>query len=343
MTGRAAAEQGAPAARAFGSLFAVAFLATLALALASIPTGLYTAFFTTLTPGVGPASPVLFYFWLGPLPVALPAMPTIALTLVVMTAVYVLLLVVAAARGSSPAKALREGVRGNIDGLLSSDLVIAVASVGFLVSVATAIDSATQAAGGQIGGLIGSDATIFVSAATSPLVEELGFRVCIMGLVALILSLGMGWRGSVAALWRPGSVYDTSTARSGRELVLLVALVTSSVAFGLAHVASGSGWELGKLPEATFGGLVLGYVYMRYGLHIAILTHWGVDYLGNVYSFFGEGAYGIPWGSDPGYVLQHWVTLDLVYGIGLLSCILVAYLGLRRLWLPHPVGEIPSM
>jgi len=142
---------------------------------------------------------------------------------------------------------------------------------------------------------------------------------------------------------------------SDRNAVLLVALAASSVAFGILHVSNGSGWAIGKLPEATFGGLVLGYLYIRYGLHMAVLTHWGIDYLGTVFAFFGQGAYGIPWGSSPGYILQQVTTANLSWscpldgngcplvgipaaGIGLLSVILVAYAGLRRLRRPTNPG-----
>ncbi|HME18169.1 MAG TPA: CPBP family glutamic-type intramembrane protease, partial [Nitrososphaerales archaeon] len=227
--------------------------------------------------------------------------------------------------------------------LLSSDIVVAIVSIGFLTFTATAIDTVTQAAGVQIGELRGTDATIFISTTTSPLVEEFGFRMCIIGLVALALALGTGRRASLRALWRPASVYEGEAARPGRAYILLVALVASSGAFGLAHLTSGSGWDAGKLPEAVFGGLVLGYVYIRYGFHIAVLTHWGVDYLGTAYAFFGEGAHGIPWWSDPGYALQQIVTLDLVYGIGLFSFLLAAYLGVRRLGGARGPGDASPM
>jgi len=330
LTGDQGKEARAPWAEAIGLLFAASLVFTLVLALLSFPVGAYTAFFTTLTPGVGPATPLPLYFWLGPLPVLLPVMPPFGVVFAAMAAVYLLLFAVAARRGTGFARALADGARGRLGAFLSSDLSVAMVSIGFLTSTATAVDAFTEAAGGQIGALRGSDATIFISTATSPLVEELGFRVCIIGLVAVILCLGAQRRSLLGALWRPASAYEDRDVRSGEEAVILVALVASSVAFGLAHVASGSGWEIGKLPEAAFGGLVLGYLYIRYGLHIAVLTHWGVDYLGSVYSFFGEGTQGIPWGSEPGYVLQQWVTYDLVYGIGLLGFLLVAYLGARR-------------
>jgi len=330
------------ATRALVLLFAVPFGTTLALALASFPLGLYTALFTTLTPGVGPNSPVRLYLWLGPVPVGLLPLPFGSL-FCAMTAVYLLLFAIAAARGSTAAGAFSLGTRSGLSALLSSDLVIATVSIGFLTLTATAIDTITQAAGVQIGGLQGSDATIFISTETSPLVEEFGFRVCIIGLVAVILSLGMGWKDSLKALWRPASVHEGQEVRAGKILILLVALAASSAAFGLAHVASGSGWEAGKLPEAVFGGLVLGYVYMEYGFHIAVLTHWGVDYLGTAYSFFGEGAHGIPWGSYPGYILQQIVTADLIYGVGLFSLALVAYLGARRLKGLSGTGENPPV
>ena len=343
MTADPAPDYGGLVRRVFVAAFGAAFGATLALALASFVVGAYTAYFTALTPGVGAATLVPLFLWAGPVPVELPHAFPYGAIFAFATAVYILLFVAAARGGESPARAVLGGARTSLGALLSSDLVVAAVSLGFLTFVATGIDAVTVAAGGQIGGLTGSDATVFLSTATAPIVEEVGFRVCIIGLVALILSLGTGWRDSLRALWRPSSVYEGRDVRAGKVYVIAVALVASSVAFGLAHIAAGSGWQPGKLPEAAFGGLVLGYVYVRYGLHVAVLTHWGVDFLGTAFAFFAEGRYGIPWGSDPGYLLQQWVTGDLFLGIGFLSFLLVSYLGARRLIARAQAGESPRM
>jgi membrane protease YdiL (CAAX protease family) len=179
---------------------------------------------------------------------------------------------------------------------------------------------------------------LFFSNTSAPLIEEFGFRVCIIGAFALLLSTERSPRALLEALWRPASTYENEEIRAGKVYALSAVLVVSAIVFGLLHILSGSGWEIGKLPEATYGGLVLGYLYIRYGFHVAVLTHWGIDYLGSAFSFFGQGAYGIPWGSSPGYDLQQIVSLDLIKGIGLASFLLVLYLGFARLRRSGPVA-----
>jgi membrane protease YdiL (CAAX protease family) len=139
-------------------------------------------------------------------------------------------------------------------------------------------------------------------------------------------------------LWRPSRSYEHDAVKSEKILILGFALIGSAIAFGVVHLDPGLGWQVGKLPEAIYGGLVLGFLYIKYGFHIAVLTHWGLDYVGTVFAYFGKGAYGIPIDSSPGFALQQAVNLDLLGGIGLFSFLLVVYLGLERLR-PSLVGE----
>jgi hypothetical protein len=167
--------------------------------------------------------------------------------------------------------------------------------------------------------------------------------VCIVGLVAAVLALGSGPRDVLRSLWRPSASYERDSLRADKVLIISVAVATSSLAFGVLHVAPGSGWGIGKLPEATFGGAVLGYLYVKYGFHVAVLTHWGIDFLGSAFAFFGQGVYGVPWWSSPGFVLQRLVTDDLVGGIGLAAFLLVTYSGLRlvRLSADGDASKVP--
>ena len=64
---------------------------------------------------------------------------------------------------------------------------------------------------------------------------------------------------------------------------------------------------------------------------MAVLAHWGVDYLGSVYTFFGQSAFGIPAGSTSSvYVGQYLVDLDMTLLFGAACFILVVYLGVRK-------------
>ena len=53
-------------------------------------------------------------------------------------------------------------------------------------------------------------------------------------------------------------------------------LLISSTIFGLAHVSSWGWW---KFFPAFLGGLALGYLYLKYGLHVSILFHFANDFV----------------------------------------------------------------
>lgn len=325
-------EQRAGRTAANGVVIAIAALVaiTFVLSIASIPAGLYTIFYTTLSPGLGADTLVRLVLWLGPLPLVIPVPLAVGGVFVFVTAVYLLLFAVAAASKPNPFAATSEGLRQGVSALLSNNLVVAIISIGFLSFTATAINSIVLGLGVPVGTLSGNPLMVFLSASTAPLIEQLGFRVGIIGVVALMLSLGKPWGTALKSLWRPAGAYEADEVASDKAAVVWVAVALGALAFGLAHVSSGAGWDLGKLPEATYGGLVLGYVYVKYGLHVAVLTHWGIDYLGSVFAFFGQGVYGIPWTADPGYILEQLVTYYLLLGIGVASFLLVVYLGVRK-------------
>ena len=56
----------------------------------------------------------------------------------------------------------------------------------------------------------------------------------------------------------------------------LVLLVIASFVFGYAHM---SGWGWWKVIPIFIGGMMMGYLYMRFGLHVAIVNHFITDYL----------------------------------------------------------------
>lgn len=55
-------------------------------------------------------------------------------------------------------------------------------------------------------------------------------------------------------------------------------LLLSALWFGLAHWASGSGWEVGKVTTAFLFGVWAGVLYLVYGLWASILLHWSFNY-----------------------------------------------------------------
>ncbi|MDE1858766.1 MAG: CPBP family intramembrane metalloprotease [Thaumarchaeota archaeon] len=310
---------------------------------ASIPAGVYAIFSGNLSTTASAATPVHPFFWIGPIPIVLGVYVPAGVVFAALTAVYVAMLLYGGYQQAKPWKAAAAAVRGGFEALGSSPLVVMMVSIGFLVFTASMIDNVTSASGVPIGGPSGDPLALFLGFTISPLVEEFGFRMVMIGLVALVLSLGRTWKEALGALWRPSRLTEGATVGGGAAIIIWVATAVSSVTFGACHVAcGGAGWQLGKLPEAIFGGVVLGYVYVKYGFHVAVITHWGVDYFGSAFAFFGQAAYGIPWASGSReYVGQYLVDVDMLFLFGLASFLVVMYLGLTRLFRRGPAAAEP--
>ncbi len=63
-------------------------------------------------------------------------------------------------------------------------------------------------------------------------------------------------------------------------------IIAVGLFFGLAHIITGEPWSEGKFAQATISGIIIGWVYYRYGLISAILVHWATNYFIYSYIFF---------------------------------------------------------
>lgn len=119
-----------------------------------------------------------------------------------------------------------------------------------------------------------NDLTQFLYVSISPLVEELGFRVILIGLPLFVFySHKLSLKHFFKSLWRPSHnlhIYDF------RKSFLLIVLV--GIFFGLAHIMTGEPWSEGKFAQASASGIILGWLYFRFGLIASILVHWGTNY-----------------------------------------------------------------
>jgi hypothetical protein len=265
------------------------------------------------------------FLWVGPAPAVLPLVTSIGVSFLAVTMIYVIMLAYSAVQGTAPLRAMAEGVRSGVVSFFSSPFLVALISIGFLIFTASIIDSVVSGTAPSSDPLLS-----MASLANAPLVEEFGFRMLMIGLVAALISLGGGTRKAMRALWRPSSAIGGTVSSVTVKVILAVLLAVSAVTFGVTHVLYG--WSSGKFFEASYGGLVLGYVYIKYGFHISVLTHWGVNYFGSAFAFFGQGAYGIPWDSTTTeFVLQRVVDFDLLYFFGLACFLVVVYVGIRKL------------
>jgi len=321
------------AEKAFSFIFVALLLFTAALVLISFPAGIYTVFFTTISNQFNAASVIGgVYVFIGPFVTLLPLAGSMGGFFIGLTVIYAAMLVLAARQGRGLLSSLRGAFTEGVGSLFKNTFFVTLISICFLGFTILVIDSVETTGGVPVGTISGDAMQLFMSLTIAPLREEFGFRMLLVGVPALALCLGRGWTRALKSLWRPSASYEGDVNTTFQQVVLGAATVVSSVLFGVVHITSGAGWEIGKLPEAAFAGVVLSYVYIRYGFHVAVLTHWGIDYLDSVFSFFGQGAYGIPWNADNGYILQQVTALDVVTLFGVACFLAVSYLGLKG-WL----------
>lgn len=318
--------------KAFSFVFVALLLLTAVLVLLSFPVGIYTVFFTTLSTQFNASSVIEgIYIFIGPFATVLPLPGSVGGFFIGLTVVYAGMILLAARQGRGLVSSIRGAFSEGMGSLFSNTFLVTLISICFLGFTILVIDSVETSGGVPVGGITGDAMQLFMSLTIAPLREELGFRMMLIGLPAVALCLGREWKRGLKSLWRPSACYEGDVNTTFQQVVLGVATAISSVLFGVVHVTSGAGWQIGKLPEAAFAGVVLAYVYIRYGFHVAVLTHWGIDYLDSVYSFFGQGAYGIPWTANNGYILQQITALDIVALLGVVSFLAVCYLGLKGL------------
>lgn len=71
----------------------------------------------------------------------------------------------------------------------------------------------------------------------------------------------------------------------GMSWTAFILLFISAFLFGLAHI---DGWSIMKFPDTFVSGLLFGYVYIQYGLHVTIVAHSAFDILSSLELIFGE-------------------------------------------------------
>jgi len=127
-----------------------------------------------------------------------------------------------------------------------------------------------------------NDLTLFLAITISPITEELGFRVMLIGIpLFLIFAHKSSFRFFFSSLWHPYNNLHIMQHKRAIGIIIAVGLF-----FGLAHIITGEPWSEGKFAQATISGIIIGWVYYRYGLISAILVHWATNYFIYSYIFF---------------------------------------------------------
>jgi len=121
----------------------------------------------------------------------------------------------------------------------------------------------------------------FFYVSLAPLLEEFIFRIILIGIPLFALySSRSSIRYFLKCLWTPSSLNLVDS----KKAILLIVFV--GILFGFAHIAFSDSWSEGKFAQATAGGMILGWVYLRYGIVTSLLIHWATNYFIFAYAHF---------------------------------------------------------
>lgn len=119
----------------------------------------------------------------------------------------------------------------------------------------------------------------FLLISISPITEEIGFRVVLIGFpLFLFYTNKFSGKNFLKTIWHPSETLHFYEIR--KPLILIIA---TGILFGASHIFLGEPWSNGKFAQATISGIILGWVYYKFGLVSAVLIHWGANYF--VYSY----------------------------------------------------------
>jgi len=126
-----------------------------------------------------------------------------------------------------------------------------------------------------------NDLIQFFYVSLAPLIEEFGFRIILIGIpIFAIYSQKFSLRYFITCLWNP----STLEIHDSKKAILLIVFV--GLFFGFAHIALGESWSEGKFAQAVMSGIILGWVYLRFGFVASLLIHWATNYFVFSYANF---------------------------------------------------------
>jgi membrane protease YdiL (CAAX protease family) len=191
-------------------------------------------------------------------------------------------------------------------------MIIQWFSAYFLISIL--IDIIQQFFGIQIGTpLMDNPLLSFLYLTAAPINEEILFRVILLGL-PLSLIVFKYKNSLISSLIYPSK---NLIVRSNRDRYILYAIIfLNSIFFGLSHVIFGGNYEIGKIAQATLGGLFLGWLYYQYGIVSSIIFHWISNYVTFSYGLMGSIIFKISWNEESGnYLLLFLYIVFIITGI----------------------------
>jgi len=126
-----------------------------------------------------------------------------------------------------------------------------------------------------------NDLIQFFYVSLAPLIEEFGFRLLLVGIPLFALySQKSSVKYFLKCLWNPNNL-DIFDAKKAFLLIVFVGIL-----FGFGHIAFSDSWSEGKFAQASASGIILGWVYLRYGFVASLMVHWAMNYFIFSYATF---------------------------------------------------------
>lgn len=153
--------------------------------------------------------------------------------------------------------------------------------LSIIVVLSGAIDLIQQSVGISITPpVFENDLIGFFGVSTAPIIEEFGFRILLIGVpLFLFYSHKTSGRLFLKSLWSPAQNLPITDSKKAIILVVVV-----GVLFGASHILSDQ-WSSGKFAQAAMAGIIIGWVYYRYGFAASLLIHWATNYVVFSYAY----------------------------------------------------------
>jgi len=157
-----------------------------------------------------------------------------------------------------------------------------------------------------------NDLLQFFGLTISPILEETAFRLILIGIPLFLWYSRRGSAGFFRSLWNPSNL----PIEDSKKAIILIVVV--GVFFGASHIISDQSWSNGKFVQAAISGIIIGWVYCKYGFVASILIHWATNYLIYSYGYFVSSVNDVPVSTAFSHSLLQ--TIEILFVItGLLS------------------------
>ena len=266
--------------RALGIPFSALTSIIFGMMIFSIPVGAYVMFGTDIGGDIDHGYPLRdLDFLTDEMGIALPVNPGIGDAFIVLWSVYAVVFAI----GMLGPKKNFFGALGAVNAgtcASANSAVLMIKWFSVLILASAAINLVQESAGLDTEPSFSeNDLVRFFEITRAPILEELGFRVLLIGVpLYAFYSHRASARHFLKSLWHPHGHLHIHEKKKAIALIAAVSLL-----FGIAHIISGDAWGEGKLAQAAASGMIIGWVYFRHGIVPALLVHWATNYF--LYSY----------------------------------------------------------